>query len=166
MANIILRPARYSELTRIAHISARAFWDDNLFGDLIHPHRKAYPADMALWWLRRARVNFWDWTWHWMVAVEVRKPQVGAPGKEGSETQQEEVVVGAAQWVREGQGGKKMQCAWYDPRRCIPDPMDVCLCQPGSEFDIQHRLLVETPLLGGHESARPPLAQPGRRPGQ
>lgn len=117
MTQIILRPARYSELPRIAHVSAQAFWDDNLYGDLIHPHRKAYPADMDLWWLRRARVNFWDYTWQWIVAVEVHEAQAPNKGQEKTQKQQE-VLVGFAQWVRKGQGGKNMQCAWYDPRKC------------------------------------------------
>lgn len=104
MGEIILRTARYTELPGIAPIFKLAFWDDKLFGDLIHPHRDAYPGDMELWWLRRARVNFWDYTWQWIVAVE--------KDKDGKET-----VVGIAQWVRQGKGGRKMQCAWYDPRK-------------------------------------------------
>ena len=34
MAQCVLRYARYSELPEIAHVMAKAFWDDNLFGDL------------------------------------------------------------------------------------------------------------------------------------
>lgn len=107
MTRIVLRPARYSDLPRIAHIARLAFWDDNLFGDFIHPYRNAYPADMELWWLRRARVNFWDYTWIFIVAVEI-------------DDRGNEMVVGIAQWIRMGEGGKKMQCAWYDPRTYNP----------------------------------------------
>lgn len=104
MGEIILRPVRYTELPRIATVFRAAFWDDGMFGDFIHPHRNAYPGDMDLWWLRRARVNFWDYAWQWMVAVE--RDENG-----------EETVAGIAQWIRKGEGGKKLQCAWYDPRK-------------------------------------------------
>lgn len=106
MANITIREARYSELPRISHVLARAFWDDNLNGDLIHPRRNEYPDDVELYWLRRGRVNYWDYTWKWLVAV--------SHDEKGSET-----IVGIAQWARLGEGGKKMRCAWYDPRKLL-----------------------------------------------
>lgn len=98
-----LRDAHYSELPEIAHVLAQAFWDDNLFGQLIHPHRAEHADDVDLYWLRRARVNFWDYRWKWLVAVEK-----DAEGKE--------VIAGIAQWARLGDGGKAMECWWCDPR--------------------------------------------------
>lgn len=111
MVHIMIREAFHSELPRISHVLARAFWDDNLFGDLIHPHRNEFPSDMEFYWLRRARVNFWDYTWKWLVAV--------AKSDDGNE-----IIVGVAQWARLGEGGKKMQCYWFDPRmkRYLDDP--------------------------------------------
>ncbi|KAL6890074.1 acyl-CoA N-acyltransferase [Trichoderma evansii] len=99
----ILRDARYSELPRIAHVLAQAFWEDNLFGQLIHPHRNEYPDDVDLYWLRRARVNFWDYRRRWLVATD--KDKSG-----------QEVIVGIAQWERLGDGGKKLDCGYLDPR--------------------------------------------------
>lgn len=103
MSSLKLRDARYSELPEISHVMAQAFWEDNLFGDLVHPRRSKYPRDFDLYWLRRARVNFWDYRWKWLVAVD-------------SDVDGNEVIVGAAQWARLGEGGRKMECLWLDPR--------------------------------------------------
>lgn len=103
MSQIVLRDARFSELPEIAHVMAQAFWNDNLFGDLIHPHRDQYPGDMDLYWLRRSRVNFWDWRWKWLVAV--------AKDDDGKE-----VIAGIAQWARLGDGGRNMDLWALDPR--------------------------------------------------
>jgi hypothetical protein len=102
-SEIVLRDARYNELAEIAHVMAQAFWEDNLFGDLIHPHRKMYPNDVDLYWLRRARVNFWDYRWKWLVAV--------SKDESGRET-----IAGIAQWARLGDGGRKLECSYLDPR--------------------------------------------------
>lgn len=104
MTDIVLRDARYSELPEIAHVMARAFWHDNLFGDLIHPHREAHPDDTDLYWLRRSRVNFWNWRWRFLVAVS--RDQEGR-----------EVIAGIAQWARLGDGGRKMDLYRLDPRK-------------------------------------------------
>ena len=55
MSEIVLRDTSYSELPEIAHVMATAFWEDNLFGRIIHPHRNEHPSDVDLYWLRRAR---------------------------------------------------------------------------------------------------------------
>jgi hypothetical protein len=104
MKSTTLREARYSELPVIAHLVARAFWNDNLFGDLIHPNRDQYPDDHDLYYLRRYRVTFWNYRWKWLVAVET------------DNTEGTEVIVGAAQWVRLGPGGRSMECFVLDPR--------------------------------------------------
>lgn len=106
MSEIVLRDARFSELPEIAHVMAKAFWEDNLFGQLIHPHRNEHPDDVDLYWLRRARVNFWDYRWRWLVAV-------------GKDESGREVIAGIAQWARLGDGGKKLECWYLDPREFI-----------------------------------------------
>ncbi|KXJ94954.1 acyl-CoA N-acyltransferase [Microdochium bolleyi] len=103
---IALRDARYSDLPVIAHVMALAFWDDHIFGAIIHPHRDQFPLDSDLYWLRRARISFWDWHYKWLVAV--------AKGDDGRET-----VVGIAQWERMGEGAKALECAWFDPRNLL-----------------------------------------------
>ncbi|KAH7113486.1 acyl-CoA N-acyltransferase [Dactylonectria estremocensis] len=106
MSEIVLRDARYSELPEIAHVMATAFWEDNLFGQIIHPHRNEHPGDVDLYWLRRARVNFWDYRWKWLVAVA--KDEAGR-----------EVIAGIAQWTRLGDGGKKLEGSYLDPRNLL-----------------------------------------------
>ncbi len=103
MAEIVLREARYADLPAIAHVMAQAFWQDNLFGEHIHPHREQYPDDVDLYWLRRARVSYWDYRAQWLVAVS--KSEDGG-----------EVIAGAAQWSRLGDGGRKLECWALDPR--------------------------------------------------
>lgn len=107
MANIVLREARYSELPEIANVMAQAFWNDNLFGDLIHPHRAQHPDDMDLYWLRRSRVTFWNWRWKFLVAVS-------------KDDEGKEVIAGIAQWGRLGNGGKEMDLWTLDPRKYTP----------------------------------------------
>lgn len=105
MAPMQFRDASYGELPEIAHVMNMAFSDDNLFGALIHPHREEHPNDADIYWLRRARVNFWDYRWKWLVAIDKNKDG----GKD--------VIAGVAQWARLGDGGKSRECAWYDPRK-------------------------------------------------
>ncbi|KAF3352579.1 hypothetical protein VDGD_08283 [Verticillium dahliae] len=106
MCEIALRDARYTELAEIAHVMATAFWEDNLFGELIHPHRDEHPDDVDLYWLRRARVNFWDFRWKWLVATT-------------KDVNGNEVIAGIAQWARLGDGGQKMDCWYLDPRNSL-----------------------------------------------
>jgi hypothetical protein len=106
MSEIVLRDARYSELPEIAHTMSEAFWKDNLFGELIHPHRNEYPNDVDLYWLRRARVNFWDYRCRWLIAVA--KDESG-----------QKAIAGVAQWARLGDGGQKLECRYLDPRECL-----------------------------------------------
>jgi hypothetical protein len=103
---ITVRFARFSDLQHVARVMGAAFFDDDLFGDIIHPHRAQYPADVELYWLRRAYVNYWNYRWKWLVAVDTD----AATGKE--------VVVGVAQWERMGSGGEALECAVWDPRKC------------------------------------------------
>lgn len=103
MPGLKLRDATYGDLPEISHVMGLAFFNDNLFGDIIHPHRKEYPSDVDLYWLRRARINFWDYRYKWLVAVDA--------GEDGKET-----IAGIAQWTRFGSGGKSLECRWYDPR--------------------------------------------------
>lgn len=113
MQEITIREVRYSELPRVAQIAARAFWPDSLFGEAIHPHRKEHPEGVELYYLRRARVNYWDYTWRLLVAV--------VPDEQGHEK-----IIATGQWARLGEGGNKMQCRWFDPRGFLFHPCLLC----------------------------------------
>lgn len=115
MSQCVLRNARYSELPEIARVMAHAFWDDNLFGDLIHPHRNEYPDDVDLYWLRRARVSFWNHRWQFIVAVD--KDEAG-----------HDIIVGIAQWARLGEGGRQPRGWYWDFREHCLDILLFYVC--------------------------------------
>lgn len=99
-----LRDIKYHELPAMARVMSLAFWDDQLFGEMIHPGRGRYPNDSDLYWLRDARVNFWNRRYKFLAAI-VQDPD--ALGKEK--------VIGIAQWERLGNGAQKRDLARYDP---------------------------------------------------
>jgi hypothetical protein len=105
MSAVIIRFAQYADLPAIGRVMGQAFFDDSLFGEIIHPHRQRYPEDVNLYWLRRAYADYWNYRWRWLVAV-VKEPATG-----------KDVVVGVAAWERLGSGGETMECASYDPRK-------------------------------------------------
>jgi hypothetical protein len=105
MSAVSIRFAEYADLPSISRVMGQAFFDDSLFGDIIHPHRTKYPEDVNLYWLRRAYVDFWNYRWIWLVAV-VKDITTG-----------KDLVIGVAQWERLGSGGDKMECAFYDPSK-------------------------------------------------
>lgn len=98
-----VREARLSEYAQIGRVCTTAFWNDELFGELIHPHREDFPTENDLYWSRRFCVNWWDYTQRFMVTTAR-----DATGKE--------IVTGVAQWERLGKGGKRMECWRFDPR--------------------------------------------------
>lgn len=94
-----LRPARITDLNAIARVWAAAFFDDEIIGHMMHPHRDKYPDDVYWFLLRGIRERFWDWK-HQFVVVVV----------EG------ERVIGAADWRRLGKGGEERGLGFVDPR--------------------------------------------------
>jgi len=117
LPRVVFRDAHYSELPAVARVMSLAFWDDHIFGALIHPHRDQYPLDSDLYWLRRARVNFWDYRYKFLVAV--------VPDERGAGSDR---VVGIAQWERLGKGARTLDCAWYDPRESLPLLIGLFIC--------------------------------------
>jgi len=99
-----IRLALFSEQRELARVYTAAFWDDILFGDLIHPHRKEFPEDNQLYWLRRIQVYWWDYTHHFIVSTAVDK-------------QGDEVIAGVAHWSRMGTGRRAAGLGWWDPRK-------------------------------------------------
>ncbi|KAM3537451.1 hypothetical protein ARSEF1564_009628 [Beauveria bassiana] len=114
MPDITIRDARYAELPEMARLMAAAFRYDNLFGAHIHPHRGQHPDDMHLYWLRRLRVNFWDWRYVFLVAVRRTDDHSSSPA-----TGREELIVGAALWTRLGDGGRALELWPFDPRNLM-----------------------------------------------
>jgi len=110
-----LRLARFTDHAAMARTLSLAFWDDVLFGHLIHPHRAQYPHDSDLYWLRRIQVHWWDWSHVFLVTVDVE------------ETTGAEIVTGVAHWSRMGGGGgvgreslaPHAPLASWDPRNAL-----------------------------------------------
>ena len=90
MAVMIVRKAKPAEQVEMAKTAAAAFFDDNLFGGLIHPHRNQYPDDTYLYWLKRIRRDWNDPNSHFLVSM--------TPSKDGGKDE----VAAWAQWIRKG----------------------------------------------------------------
>lgn len=103
-AEYTLREARLSDVNSIAQVWYKAFFDDEIIGHLMHPHRQQYPEDVHYFLLRGVRERFWDWRHQFMV--------VTTTNENGDET-----VVGAADWRRLGDGGAQKELYWVDPRK-------------------------------------------------
>lgn len=171
MASAELREASYSDLAEVSHVLAVAFRDNNIFGDIIHPLRHAYPEDTYLWFLRQSRVAFWDYRWRWLVALD-RKPSG------------EEIIVGCAQWHRKGKGGRSMDLWWFDPRqfqyfffqrvRCsvpvffhqplLPHPWIFWQMTQVQALIVDSRTTSQTAVSRSHEGACTDLAKSSMRP--
>lgn len=100
MATIKLREPSYSELPQIAALLRQAFWDDAIFGDLMHPHRAQYPQDYERWFLQRLRASFWN-ARSWMLIAFTEN------GAGGDIPNEQADIVGFAQWTRVGPGARK-----------------------------------------------------------
>jgi GNAT superfamily N-acetyltransferase len=87
----------------IAAICAAAFFEEGLFGQLIHPHRHQYPDDPIIFWHTRTRKSFF----------EPRNRTIVATITEDDE----EKIVGMATWQRQGDdaGAQTIMSDWQDP---------------------------------------------------
>lgn len=101
-----LRPAVPADGPVMVEICARAFFNDDLFGRVIHPYRDTYPEDVQIYWHESLRR-------HWSssrskILVAVREPS--------SETNQE-TVVGVGIWERQGDdaGAQRAMDSFSEP---------------------------------------------------
>jgi len=81
-----IRKARRSDIRAMAESAAAAFMDEELWGNVMHPHRKEYPGDFVLGFERKILRN-----WH----HPRRRFLVGLDRHSGK-------VVGFAEWERQG----------------------------------------------------------------
>lgn len=98
MSQFELRAAGILDLYAIATVWTAAFFDDEIIGEIMHPHRKDYPDDVYWFLLRGIRERFWDWRHQFIVVTDNGK------------------VVGAADWRRLGKGGESKELSVLDPR--------------------------------------------------
>lgn len=99
-----LRLAEPSDEPIIAAICTRAFFDEDLFGRVIHPQRNKFPQDVQIFWHQWVRNDWSNPRNKIIVAVTT------------DETQQEK-IIGAAIWQRQGgdDGAQKVTDEWADP---------------------------------------------------
>lgn len=100
-----IRPAKRSDIPALCRICALAFYNDELFGDMMHPHRNEFPDDFEQYFVQKFFLSWWDFT-HvlWVSTVE----------DEGRE-----VVVGFAEWELKGNVGRNMKAGRWDLRKWV-----------------------------------------------
>lgn len=118
LPTITIRPARLIDHLAIARLNTRAFFEDILFGQTIHPFRHKYPNDSDHYWLSRNLVSHFDHSNRFLVAVV----QDGI---------QQERVIGQTHWSRMGLSDDENRQAgwglrWWDPRALLK-PLASCL---------------------------------------
>ena len=106
-----LRPARATDLPAISRVYATAFYDDEMMGVLMHPHRQRYPEDYHRYWENKVREWYWDYRHQLIVTYAM-----GETGKE-----QEEVITGVGDWIRHGKGWERYWgiLGTWDPRKVL-----------------------------------------------
>ena len=97
-----IRPANPSDEPAMASILATAFFDESLFGPVVHPHRHKYRNDVKIFWSERVRKA-------WQTKDE--KLFVATTVEDGKEE-----VIGVAVWQRQGddEGSRKVEESWKD----------------------------------------------------
>jgi hypothetical protein len=97
-----IRPATPTDEPAMASLLAKSFFDESLFGPVIHPYRHQYPDDVKIFWSERLRKAWPTRNKRFLVAVTT---ELGM-----------ERVVGVAVWQRQGddEGSRKVEESWED----------------------------------------------------
>jgi hypothetical protein len=95
-----IRFARSSDEPVLVDICRRAFFNDDLFGRVIHPHRAQYPEDVSIYWGEWLRVD-WENVRNRLIVAVAPTPPTGSS----------ETILGLAVWTRQGTdaGAQKIQ---------------------------------------------------------
>jgi GNAT superfamily N-acetyltransferase len=106
-----IRFARSSDEPVLVDICRRAFFNDDLFGRVIHPHRAQYPEDVSIYWGEWLRVDWENVRNRLIVAVAPTSP-----------TGSSETILGLAVWTRQGTdaGAQKVQREYQPPGVFLP----------------------------------------------
>ncbi|EGP84152.1 unnamed protein product [Zymoseptoria tritici ST99CH_1A5] len=84
-----IRPATYADLVPAAKVLAKAFFNEPLYGQYMHPHREQYPDDVYLTFLHKLRLA-------WLGSMD----QVLVSYKSNPEDTSKEIITGCAHWNR------------------------------------------------------------------
>ncbi|KAH7128599.1 hypothetical protein B0J11DRAFT_525333 [Dendryphion nanum] len=100
-----LRDARFSDHQALAEICSAAFFNEDLFGRVIHPHRYEFPHDPTVFWLQHIRNHWFDWRNRMLITYNTDSLHTSS-----------EIITGLAVWQRQGKGGEKLALRTWDPR--------------------------------------------------
>lgn len=81
-----IRNATPSDFHEMAQVAAAAFMDEELFGELMHPHRHSYPSDFVAFFERLIWGRYWDWNCRYLVSIDSKSQR----------------MLGIAMWERQG----------------------------------------------------------------
>lgn len=103
--HLITMPLRYatpSDEAAIVSTCTAAFFNEALFGTLMHPYRHKYPNDVKIFWHEKIRQ---EWKTPSNKIIVATTTEAG-----------KELVVGVAVWQRQGddEGAKKVEKEWVD----------------------------------------------------
>ncbi len=103
VSKMMLREVQKGEFRAVGEVFAAAFFDEEMFGDMIHPHRREYPQDFVRFFQYREWNNSFSRKHRLVVATDTNS------GK----------IVGVADWERQGKGGEELDYRCLDPREYI-----------------------------------------------
>ena len=93
---ILVREASLEDLPRMTDLAARAFMDDETFGDFMHPHRHEFPEDWTASWEKEMQSKLADHTTMNFVCID--DDDAASPGR----------IVGLSIVTRLGDGAAKI----------------------------------------------------------
>jgi hypothetical protein len=121
-----IRLARVTDEPAIASLCTAAFWDEDLFGRVIHPRRNEFPDDVKIFWHEWIRADWRDKGKIIIVAVRNEEKQEVHSGStqreaDGQDGTQGEKIVGVAVWQRKGndEEAQRVKNDWKDPGKQI-----------------------------------------------
>ncbi|KAF2013613.1 acyl-CoA N-acyltransferase [Aaosphaeria arxii CBS 175.79] len=120
-----LRLATPADQPAIARLCASAFYEDELYGPLMHPFRKEYPQDYEAYFHRKFASEWYNWDCIWWVVTVPADDATAVKESKGSNPD-EEKLVGIAIWEYKGSMATKYGLGAWDPRRLVKPAVEYC----------------------------------------
>jgi len=100
-SKMAVREAQRGEYQEIGRVLAAAFVDEEMLGDLMHPHRHEFPGDVIRFFEHKI----------WLDSLDRKKTILVVTDPESRK------IVGVGDWERQGNGGEALDYALLDPRK-------------------------------------------------
>ena len=100
-----IRKATLGDVRAMAEAAAAAFMEEELFGKLMHPHRKEYPEDFVHYFEGKFVKHWDDPNHHFLVGLEKETGR----------------VVAVADWERQGERPGPEGAPLTSSSGCVPD---------------------------------------------